>query len=60
VGGIEAVLVFFGFLGTIFGACMVLLVLPFMWILAWIADRIPPLRRRDVGNEIRRQMRGKL
>ena len=27
---------------------------------AWLVDRIPPLRRRDVGNQIRRQMRGRL
>jgi hypothetical protein len=47
-----------GFLGTLCAAGRVLVIAPVSWAFDWLADRIPSLRRHDVGRKIRRQIRG--
>jgi len=59
LGSLGATVVLFGFVGTLFAVVMVFLLPPF-WVLAWLADRIPTLRRHHIGDGIRRQIRGKL
>ena len=52
--GIVAGVVLIGFVITLYLGSVV----PVFWALAWLADRIPALRRSNVGKEIRRQVRG--
>ena len=59
MGAIIGVLVVLGVLCTLIAALMVLVILPFSSVLAWLLDRIPTLRRHRIGTEIRRQIRGK-
>jgi hypothetical protein len=46
--------VFFGYAVTAFTVFVMLGLIPLTYLLAWLADRIPALRRRGVGAYIRR------
>jgi hypothetical protein len=58
VGVLAAGILILGFLGTWYAVVVVLFLAPLSWALDWLADRIPSLRRHDVGRRIRRQIRG--
>jgi len=48
-----------GFIGTLF-AVGIVLGLVMLSVLAWLTDRIPALRRRNVGDPIRRNLPGSI
>ena len=54
LGAIVVGVVLIGFAITLYLGSVV----PMFWVLAWLADRIPAFRQRNVGKEIRRQVRG--
>lgn len=58
--GIVGLLVFFGFFLTIATVGTVLVLHPAMHALGWLADRVPPLARRRVGDALRRGGRPRL
>jgi len=57
MGTIIASLLTLGFVGTWYATVVVVTIVPLVWSLAWIADLVPALRRRNVGNDIRRECR---
>lgn len=58
MGVLVAGFLIVGFLGTWYAVVVVLFLAPLSWAFDRLADRIPSLRRHDVGRKIRRQIRG--
>jgi hypothetical protein len=54
VGGVLIL----GLLSSWYAVVVLLILAPVSWAFDWLADRIPSLRRHDVGRKIRRQIRG--
>jgi hypothetical protein len=55
--GLVGLVVFMGYFALVATPSYLLLVLPAMLGLAWLADQVPALRRRGVGDAIRRRER---
>jgi hypothetical protein len=52
--GLVGLVAFSGYFAALFTVGMLFFVLPMLFALGWLADRIPALRRRGVGDAVRR------
>jgi hypothetical protein len=52
--GLVGLVAFSGCFAALFTVGMLFFVLPMLFALGWLADRIPALRRRGVGDAVRR------
>lgn len=57
MGIVIGLLVIAGFLGTLVAVIYLLVLFPLLTVMAWIADRIPALRRQAIGDKFRNERR---
>jgi hypothetical protein len=57
MGIIIGLLMIAGFLGTLLAVIYLLVLFPLLTVMAWIADRIPALRRQAIGDKLRNERR---
>jgi hypothetical protein len=57
MGTIIGLVILAGFFGAELGAVYVLFLIPVFFALAWLLDRVPALRRRGIGAQVRQAIR---
>lgn len=57
MGIVIGLLIIAGFLGTLLALIYLAVLFPLLTVMAWIADRIPALRKQAIGGKLRNERR---